>query len=113
METRGEKEDRYQVTVTQKDIRDIKKEVADLSGKVNDVHTAIIGSPLAKDGGMVQRLEDCEKNVEDVRQKLEDFEKELQERTLKSELYIKIIWGLGGSIAAGLFTSVLYYFFKK
>jgi glucose-6-phosphate isomerase len=112
-ETTDEKEARYQVTVTQKDIRDIKKEVADLSNKVNDVHTAIIGSPLAKDGGMVQRLEDCEKEVETVKDKLEAFEKELQERTLKSELYIKIIWGMGGSIAAGLFTSLLYYIFKK
>jgi len=113
MESKEEKEERYQVTVTQKDIRDIKKEVADLSGKVNDVHTAIIGSPLAKDGGMVQRLEDCEKSVERVSEKLENFEKDLQERTLKSELYIKIIWGLGGSIAAGIFTSLLYYIFKK
>lgn len=110
---RIEKEEHYQVAVTQKDIRDIKNEVAGLHNKVNDVHTAIIGSPLAKDGGMVQRLEDCERQVDQVNKRIDLVDKELQDRTLKSELYIKIIWALGGCIFTSLFTFLLYYVFKK
>jgi hypothetical protein len=119
-ENTEEKERQYQVVVTQKDIRDIKQEVASLSNKVNDVHTAIIGSPLAKDGGMVQRLLDCEAGVEHVKEQVVLVEKEMQEKieeakraNLKSELYIKIIWGLGGSLAAGVFTTIMYLYFKK
>lgn len=118
-ETEEDKERQYQVVVTQKDIRDIKQEVAALSDKVNDVHTAIIGSPLAKDGGMVRRLLDCENGVLQVKEHLVMVEKGMQEKieeakraNLKSALYIKIIWGLGASVLTGLFT-LLYFYFKK
>jgi len=109
-----------QVAVTQSDIREIKRDVTDLSMKVNEVHAALIGSSLAKDGGMVQRLMDCEQEVEHVKEKLVTVERTMQEKieeakraNLKSELYIKIIWGLGGSICAGVFTTIMYFYFKK
>lgn len=90
MESKEEKEDRYQVVTTQKDIRDIKKEVADLSNKLADVHTAIIGSPLAKDGGMVQRLADNENSVSEISRRLDALELGLKQK----EFYVRVIWGL-------------------
>lgn len=109
-----------QVAVTQSDIREIKRDVNDLSTKVNEVHAALIGSSLAKDGGMVQRLVDCEHGVEQVKVKLVDVERTMQEKieeakraNMKSELYIKIIWGLGGTICCGVFSVIMHYYFKK
>lgn len=120
MDNKEEKEERYQVTVTQKDIRDIKQEVGTLSGKIDEVHSALIGSPLAKDGGMVQRLLDCENGIEEVKEDLVLVEKTMQEKieeaklaNMKSELYIKIIWGLGGTICAGVFAFIVHLIFNK
>lgn len=90
MESKEEREDRFQVVTTQKDIRDIKKEVADLSNKLADVHTAIIGSPLAKDGGMVQRLADNEDAVSNLNKRLDNLELGLKQK----EFYVRVIWGL-------------------
>src|SRR4051812_32402484 len=90
MESKDEKEERYQAATSQKDIRDIKKEVADLSNKLADVHTAIIGSPLAKDGGMVQRLADNESAVGELAKRLGDLELGLKQK----EFYVRVIWGL-------------------
>lgn len=102
----SEKEmEHLQVAVTQGDIRAIKKEVEVVSGKVNDVHQALIGSPLSKDGGMVQRLQECEQNVEELRDKIVAIEMNHE----KSALYLKIIWGLGGVVLTALIT----YFLNK
>lgn len=94
-----------QVAVTQGDIRTIKREVEIVSDKVNDLHQAIVGSPLSKDGGMVQRIKDCEINLDKIKEEIEEIEK----NNIKSNLYLKIIWGMCGAIAA----IIINYFLHK
>ena len=100
----SEKE-QLQVAVTQNDIRAIRKEVETVAEKVNDVHQALIGNSLAKDGGIVQRLHDCERDVEFLRTKVIDIEK----NNVKAGVYMKVIWGMAGIILAAL----LNHFFGK
>lgn len=101
----GSEQEHLQVAVTQNDIRAIRKEVETVAGKVNDVHQALIGNSLAKDGGIVQRLHDCERDVEALQAKVVSIEKD----NVKSSLYMRIIWGLAGIIIA----AALNHFFGK
>jgi hypothetical protein len=97
-----------QVAVTQGDIRAIRRDVELVSEKVNDVHQALIGSELAKDGGMVKRLMDCENEVDKLREKLSDIEASNE----KSVFYLKIIWALGGAILTGAVGFILTHLLK-
>jgi hypothetical protein len=102
-------QEHIQVAVTQNDIRAIKKEVEQVSGKVNEVHQALIGSPLAQDGGMVRRLHDCEKDLDALREKITVMER----NNVKSELYVKIIWGVSGGLFMAIAALIMNHFFNK
>lgn len=97
-----------QVQTTQKDITIIKKEVMDLTTVLHEVKTAIVGSTLGKDGGLVSRIIALEEDVELIR-------KELQEKDVndaKANLYLKIIWGMGGLILSIIANASINHFFK-
>ena len=104
---REEKEKQYRVAVTQGDIREIKRDVTQLTTKINDIHVAFVGSPLAKDGGIMKRIEDLEVGVKENRKAIETFEMNNKERMF----YTKWIWGIGGALALALITIVLQYIF--
>lgn len=101
--------DQEKVAITQSDIREIKQEMYELKDTVQDIHACLIGSPLGKDGGLVKRIEECEQRQTQFEQKIE----RMSVKAIKSEFYLKVIWALGGSIASIIFTSVMYYYFKK
>lgn len=109
MENANEKEERYRTAATQGDIREIKRDVTDLSQKVNEVHAALIGSPLAKDGGLVQRLLECETSVQTLKTKVETVELAGRER----DKYIRWIWGLISFIIGSAFVELLKYLSPK
>lgn len=105
-ETR-DKEQQYRVAVTQGDIREIKRDVTDMQQKVNELHTAFVGSTLSKDGGILKRIEDLEIALEENKQRIDAFEVNNKERML----YIKWIWGIGGALGLALITIALNYIF--
>lgn len=94
--------------VTQRDIQQIKTEVTNLSSKLTEVHTALVGSNMAKDGGLIQRVIDSENEVAALKKRVEiiEFEKK------QDRFYIKVIWGLGGTLIAFIFAFILKLIFK-
>lgn len=94
--------------VTQQDIQQIKEQVSDLSGKLNEVHTALVGSNMAKDGGLIQRVIDGETELADLKKRIETIEFEKGQ----DRFYIKVIWGLGGTLIAFIFAFILKLIFK-
>lgn len=108
-EKEAQKDERYRVAVTQGDIREIKRDVTDLAQKVGEVHAALIGSPLVKDGGIVKRLSDCEASVELLLTKVQEAENAGKRR----DRYINWIWGLVSFIVGSVFVELLRYFSNK
>jgi len=98
----------FQVAATQGDIRAIKKEVEIVSAKVDDVHQALIGSELSKDGGMVKRLLYCESEVENIKNQINSIEKQHE----KLAFYLKIIWGLGGVVLTAIVGFIFTHLIK-
>lgn len=94
-----------QVEYTQHDIREIRVKVEGLSKTLMEVHTALIGNPMAKDGGLIQRIVDSEGEIQTLKDKIAAIEKE---RT-SSALYLKIIYLLGGLLFAGIVGLIEHY----
>lgn len=85
-----------QVAVTQEDIRVIKQDVSKLSSTLYEVHQAIVGNSMSRDGGIVQRVIDLETEASILGDRVLAVEK----KRIKTDLYIRIIWGCGGVIGS-------------
>lgn len=94
--------------VTQQDIQQIKSQVSNLSEKLTEVHTALVGSNMARDGGLIQRVIDSESEVAALKKRIDDIES----KNDRTEFHVKIIWLLGGTTLALIFTYVLKLIFK-
>lgn len=86
----------------QQDIQQIKE-------KVDKLFTALMGSEVTEDGGLVGRVKELEQENHSLHEKITQIEN----ANTKSELYIKIIWALCGTIGSGIFFYVLNLIFKK
>lgn len=93
----------------QTDIQSIKTEISRMDKKMDKVMVALMGSDLAKDGGLISRIAELEDDNEALRRELDAVKVTNQ----KIELYQKIIWALGGSIASGVFGYILKLIFEK
>lgn len=74
-----------------------------------EVHGAIVGNPLSKDGGMAQRLTQAEKSLELLEIRLESAEK----KQTRYNVYIVIMWICAGGVAMSVFNYVIQLAFKK
>ena len=92
---------KYEQTI--KDVHQIKNEITSMKGKVDILHHALIGSDISKDGGLVSRIIESEKNIAIMEGKIEN----LEHATDKRDLYIRIIWGLASAGIATIFTLVI------
>lgn len=84
---------------TERDIR-----MDNMEKKVNQIYQALIGSDLAKDGGLIKRVIDMEVEIETLRIKLEKQTQQDQ----KTELYVKIMWAMAGVIGSGLVGYIIH-----
>lgn len=75
----------------------------DLSKKMDMVLTALMGNDLTRDGGLVGRIIELEKEKEILKARVEILEKD----KTKTDLQVKIMWGLGGSTLAAIIGYVL------
>lgn len=82
-------------------LMEMQKDIKNLVEAVKDLKTAVVGSPVTKDGGLVKRIEDLENQVEDLKTKF-----------IKNDIYLRWIWALGGFAGSALFTYVLKIIFK-
>jgi chaperonin cofactor prefoldin len=83
--------------------------VRGIKDKLSEVHGAIIGNPLSKDGGMAERLTSAEKQLEALEQRLEAAEK----KQVNYNVYIKIMWSCIGGVAMAIFVYILQLMLKK
>ena len=96
-------------------MEDIKEEFKALESKVSDikitldqVHGAIIGNPLSKDGGMAERLHEAEEKLIELENRLETAEK----KQIKYNVYTVIMWVCLGAVGMAIFSYILQYAFK-
>ena len=102
-------DEKRQFNHMQNDVAAIKTEVATLGMKVDKMYIALMGSDIAKDGGLVGRIQQLETENEELREELDT----IKTNAVKSDLYLKWIWGLVGAFGSGIFTYVLSLIFKK
>lgn len=100
--------EKIQFGTMQTDIHAVKLELATMGSGVNEMavkvdklYIALIGSDLTKDGGLVGRISELEKQNETLENEIQEIKK----KAAKSDMYLHIIWGLVGSIG----TAVLAY----
>lgn len=87
----------------------LKTDVEEMSSKIDDLHNALMGNKLVQDGGLIGRIIELEKDNELLTTRVEILEKEKS----KSDIYIRIMWGLGGMAATGCIGYILSLIFKK
>jgi hypothetical protein len=98
-----------QETTLRAEFQKMESTVQDIKSKLSEVHGAIIGNPLSKDGGMAGRLTEAEDKLELLEQRLEAAEK----KQVKYNLYIIIMWICAGGVAMATFNYILSLVFKK
>lgn len=93
-------EQEAQISQMQTDIHEIKQ-------KIDDLFTALMGSKVAKDGGLVGRIVELEKENSLLREEIQKNRKELQQnldeltkKAEKSNWMIGVLWvGAGAGLA--------------
>lgn len=100
-------QEHHQVALTQNEIRQVKIEVGEIAKQVSEVHQALIGNALAKDGGLVRRVEECETAVLELNQKIDDLTREAD----KKEIYIRWLWALATGFITTVFSLLITNYF--
>ena len=78
------------------DIHIIKNSLAKLETRFYSIHTALSGSDLTKDGGLIGRIIEGERDLAILTARVEMVEKKESQR----RLYIRIIYGAVGFLLA-------------
>lgn len=76
---------------------------SDMGEKLDQMYYALLGNELTKDGGLIGRIIQLEKDVAVLEQKTETLERERN----KSDIYVNILWAAGGVICTGIIGYIL------
>lgn len=87
----------------------MEQDIHEIKLGMKDISTALLGSPLTKDGGLVKRIVELELKAEILESKIEEQDK----KTTKIELYQKIMWTSIGGVGMAVVSYVLQFIFKK
>jgi hypothetical protein len=90
------------------EITEIKSDVADIKKKLAEMYTALMGSSLTKDGGLVNRVIESENQIELLTLRITEIEKNGH----KHKLYLSIIWAIGGAIGTSIILAIISHFIK-
>lgn len=103
-------EEKQQFLSMQTDIRDIKADLARLcdnmegfNKNMDEMYTALLGSKITKDGGIVGRLLELEKDAIDMRRQVDDLKRDI----VKQSVRLAVVWTLAGALAASLLALAL------
>ena len=97
-----------EILKTRRGIRLMKMDVIEIKTDITSIKTALIGSELTQDGGLVKRMYETESRVDkmDVRLGI------LENNDEKKGIYIKILWTVAGAILGAFVVSVFTHFIK-
>lgn len=87
----------------------LEKAVIEIKKLLGQVHDAIIGNPLSKDGGIANRLIEAEQKLDDLENKIIETEK----KQIGYNLYTKIMWISLGGVGMSIVAYVLTLIFNK
>lgn len=90
------------------EITEIKANVADIKSKLAEMYTALMGSSLTKDGGLVSRVLDSEHQIERLTTRIQNIEKNSE----KHKQLIQIIWTASGAVGGGIVIAIISHFLK-
>jgi len=102
-------QEKDQVFETQREIREMKSDMGDLRGKINEIHTAIMGSSMTQDGGLVQRLRDVESRQAEMERNLHKIET----YRISDVKVRRTLWTVGLAISSLLGYIISYFTHKK
>ena len=96
------------------EFKKLKNQVSSIEDKLSDVHSAIVGNPLSKDGGLATRLTQAENEIEQIREHVDEMEKKQIKDLLQTEktqatheVYTKIMWSALGGVAMLILAYIL------
>lgn len=90
------------------EVAEMKRDLGEMKSKVSEMYHSLIGNTLAKDGGIIRRIERLEQRADQID---EDVDR-IGQRSSKLEIYQKILWGAVGFAASSIFVYVLQLIFK-
>ena len=102
-------QEKIQFTHMQTDIETIKHQMTIQGSQLDKMYYAIMGSELARDGGLVGRIEDLEKDTKDIKDTLIEIKADAS----KNRWHVNVMWGASGAVIMALFSLFLSYIFKK
>jgi hypothetical protein len=94
--------------VSKSEFLKLESSVSEIKQTLNQVHDAIVGNPLSKDGGMAERLTEAEKKLVQLEDRLELAEK----KQIRYNVYTVIMWVCIGAVSMAIFVYVMQLFFK-
>lgn len=92
-----------------KEMTQLHTDLSKMTEKVDEMYFALMGNKLAKDGGLVKRIENLEQNLEEVETNIETLVK----KNVGFEVYQKVIWGAVGTIIGLIFSYVIQVMISK
>lgn len=95
--------------ITKAEFKTLESKVSDIKVTLDQVHGALIGNPLSKDGGMSERLHEAEKKIEDLEEELNV----VKTKQIRFNTYTVIMWTSLGGVVAMIFALVIQSIFKK
>ena len=93
---------------TRAGLRLMKVDVVEIRSDITSIKTALIGSEIGQDGGLVKRMYENESRVDkmDIRIGI------LERNDEKKGIYIKILWTIAGAILGALVVAITTHYIK-
>lgn len=85
------------------ELQQIRTDMSDMKGKVDEMYFALMGNKIGKDGGLVGRIEELETTMDEHEKDIQG----LKEKNVKMEVYQKIMWTAIGFATASVFSILL------
>ena len=101
-------------------IAELKSELQKVQTKMDDIHSALIGNPITKDGGLVYRVIEGEVQIQRLSDRIDDVEttqndkiEKLEIINAKKEVKDKAFWFLVGIVITGFIGTIFQLLTNK
>lgn len=94
--------------ITKAEFKTLELKVSDIKTTLDQVHGAIIGNPLSKDGGMAERLHGAEEKLIELEERLEAAER----KQIRYNVYTVIMWICLGGVGMAILNYILQFALK-
>lgn len=85
----------------------IREEVRKIGSKVDELYSALIGSRVTKDGGLVKRVQEQEQDLEEFKVSMTLRMESLEKQKIKTAAYVHILYAAAGAVAMAIFTLII------